>query len=246
MVQSDTSSASARLHGPSPLAGAAGNQAVRERARPLEVRLRRRRLLLAALLEPAVRVAAQLLAVTGRDPNAVEARLRGALVGGRRARLRVGRQVAFVGRPDRFVLGERVTLHGRCYLDANGTAGEIAIGAGTHIDQGGVLYGQGGLRIGADCAIAAGFIAYSQTNADALHDGTPVARQPTSYSPVAIGDGCWLGAGVRVLPGVRIGDGVHVGAGSVVNRDLEPFTVAVGVPARAVRRRLPEGGPVEP
>lgn len=237
--------ASTRLQAPSPLAGAAGDPAAVRDARPVAVRLSRRRLLAAALLEPAVRLAGQLGALTGRDPHAVEARVRGALIAGPGAELRVGRHVAFVGPPGRFVLGRRVTFHGRCYLDANGPRGEVAIGEGTHIDQGGVLYGQGGLRIGADCAIAAGFIAYSQTNADALLDGTPVARQPTSYAPVEIGDGCWLGAGVRVLPGVRIGDGVHVGAGAVVHRDLGPFTVAVGVPARAVRQRS-RGGAAGP
>jgi acetyltransferase-like isoleucine patch superfamily enzyme len=223
----------------------AGDEAQRRRGRHPAVRLRRSRLLLAALLEPLVLLASQLAPLAGREPSAVAARLRGALLGGARARLRVGRHVAFVGPPRRFLLGHGVTLHGRCYLDANGAAGEVVIGEGTHVDQNGVLYGQGGLRIGADCAIAAGFIVYSQTNADALADGTPVAHQPTAYLPVEIGDGCWLGAGVRVLPGVRIGDGVHVGAGAVVNHDLEPFTVAVGVPARAVRHRLTEAPPVE-
>ncbi|MFT3917339.1 MAG: acyltransferase [Anaeromyxobacteraceae bacterium] len=205
------------------------------------MRLRRGRLLVAALLEPAVRLAGLLGLLAGREPGPVEARVRGALVAGPAARLRLGRGVVFAGPPGRFVFGRRVTLHGRCYLDANGPGGAVFIGEGTHVDQHGVLYGQGGLRIGADCALAAGVIVYSQTNQDALEDGTPVALQPTAYAAVAMGDGCWLGAGVRVLPGVRLGDGVHVGAGAVVTRDLESYTIAVGVPARTLRARPRRG-----
>ena len=52
-----------------------------------------------------------------------------------------------------------------------------------------------------------------------------------------IGDGCWLGANVKVLDGVTIGDGVILGSGAVVNKDIPPFTVAVGVPAKVIKQR---------
>ncbi len=57
----------------------------------------------------------------------------------------------------------------------------------------------------------------------------------TRTRPIAIGKGCWLGAHCTILPGVTIGDGCVVGAGSVVNRDLPPFTLCVGVPAKPIR-----------
>ena len=49
---------------------------------------------------------------------------------------------------------------------------------------------------------------------------------------VIIGDNVFLGTGVIVLPGVKIGDGAIVGAGAVVTKDVEPFTVVMGNPAR--------------
>ena len=55
--------------------------------------------------------------------------------------------------------------------------------------------------------------------------------------PVEIGANCWIGMGVCILPGTRIGDGCVVGAGAVVVKDLEPYTVAVGNPARVVKSR---------
>lgn len=53
--------------------------------------------------------------------------------------------------------------------------------------------------------------------------------------PVHIGKNCWLGAGVRVMPGVTIGDNSVIGAGSVVTKDIPPNVVAVGVPCKVLR-----------
>ena len=57
---------------------------------------------------------------------------------------------------------------------------------------------------------------------------------------VVIEDDVWIGANAVVMPGVRIGRGAIVGAGAVVTRDVEPYAVALGVPAKAMRKRLPE------
>ncbi len=54
-------------------------------------------------------------------------------------------------------------------------------------------------------------------------------------APVHIGNNCWLGAGVIVLPGVTIGDNVVIGAGSVVTKDISSNVVAVGNPCRVLR-----------
>ena len=56
---------------------------------------------------------------------------------------------------------------------------------------------------------------------------------------VTLGDDVWIGHGAIVLPGVAIGTGAAVGAGAVVTKDLPPFAVAVGVPARVLRYRFP-------
>jgi acetyltransferase-like isoleucine patch superfamily enzyme len=66
--------------------------------------------------------------------------------------------------------------------------------------------------------------------------GMPIRNQPLEDTrPVSIGDGCWLGQNVVVLPGVTIGAGAVVGANSVVRDDVPPGTVAAGAPARVVR-----------
>lgn len=57
-------------------------------------------------------------------------------------------------------------------------------------------------------------------------------------SHVIIGNDVWIGHGVTVMPGVTIGDGAAIGSGAVVTKDVEPFTVVVGVPAKPVRKRF--------
>lgn len=54
--------------------------------------------------------------------------------------------------------------------------------------------------------------------------------------PIKIGNGCWLGGGVIVLPGVTIGDGSVIGAGSVVTKDIPENSLAVGNPCRVMRK----------
>lgn len=54
--------------------------------------------------------------------------------------------------------------------------------------------------------------------------------------PVTIGDGCWIGGGVIILPGVSIGKGSVIGAGSVVTKDIPADSLAVGNPCRVIRR----------
>ena len=55
---------------------------------------------------------------------------------------------------------------------------------------------------------------------------------------VILGDDVWIGHGAILLPGVRIGTGGAVGAGAVVTRDVPPFTIVAGVPAKTIRRRV--------
>lgn len=62
-------------------------------------------------------------------------------------------------------------------------------------------------------------------------------RQDIEYAyPINIGDDCWIGGGVTILPGVTIGDGCTIGAGSIVTRDIPAWSVAVGSPARVVKK----------
>lgn len=64
----------------------------------------------------------------------------------------------------------------------------------------------------------------------------PISQQSQPEQAVVIGNGSWLGFGTVVLPGARIGEHVTIGANSVVTGEIPSFSVAVGAPARVVRR----------
>ncbi len=70
--------------------------------------------------------------------------------------------------------------------------------------------------------------------------GTPIiwSGRPVGIPRTQIGADCWLGQGCIVIAGVNIGDGAIVAAGAVVTRDVLPYTIVGGVPARVIRRRF--------
>lgn len=70
----------------------------------------------------------------------------------------------------------------------------------------------------------------------------PPVNRPLASAPVMIGDDVWIGQGVCVLPGVTIGAGSIIGANAVVVHDIPPACIAVGAPARVVRRYEPTRG----
>ena len=70
----------------------------------------------------------------------------------------------------------------------------------------------------------------------ASHDITKPNR-PLVTAPITICDGVWIGARAIVLPGVTIGEGAVVAAGAVVTKDVEPWTVVGGNPAKFIKKR---------
>ena len=58
---------------------------------------------------------------------------------------------------------------------------------------------------------------------------------------VSIGNACWIGDNVIILPAVTVGDGAVIGAGSIVTKDVPPFAVVAGNPARLLKYRFSPG-----
>ena len=65
--------------------------------------------------------------------------------------------------------------------------------------------------------------------------GKPVMDCELVYKPITIKDGAHLGIGCIIMPGVTIGEGAIIGAGSVVTKDIPPYCVAVGAPAKVIK-----------
>lgn len=159
--------------------------------------------------------------------------------------LRVGPDVVFDSnvrvRPFRFVLGQTLQVVFR---------GKNKVGRGTEIQGSGIIeFGEGSF-CGAYCVIGANstvrigknvMIAQMVTIRDTDHvfksRNKPMANQGIDSSPVFIDDDVWLGHGVTVLKGVTIGCGAIVAAGAVVTRNVEPYSIVGGVPAKLIATR---------
>jgi UDP-2-acetamido-3-amino-2,3-dideoxy-glucuronate N-acetyltransferase len=72
-------------------------------------------------------------------------------------------------------------------------------------------------------------------NATFTNDPFPRSRQPWHLERMVIGKGASIGGGAIFVPGASVGEGAMVGAGAVVTKDVPPFTVVIGNPARVVR-----------
>ncbi|ROT32207.1 sugar O-acetyltransferase [Micromonospora sp. HM5-17] len=127
-------------------------------------------------------------------------------------------------------VGAEVTIRPPFYCDYGS---QIRIGDRAYLNVNTVLLDVATIEIGADVQIG--------PNVQLLTPHHPVEPEPRrekweAARPIVIGDNVWLGGGVIVLGGVTIGADTVVGAGSVVTRDLPPGVVAVGNPARVLRR----------
>lgn len=113
----------------------------------------------------------------------------------------------------------------------------VSIGDRVLIGRGSHIVGHLGIEIGDDVQTGP-YVYITDQNHGYQDPDQPIGTQWPSEAPVVVGAGSWLGAGVVVLPGATIGRNVAVGAGSVVTGDLPDHCVAVGAPARVVKRYL--------
>lgn len=130
--------------------------------------------------------------------------------------------------------GDRVVLSRGAVLHAQG--GSVHLGADVFVGPYAMIYGHGGVRIGNDVLIA-GHVCIVAVNHSIPDRHLRMRWLPDQVAPIVIGNDVWLGAGATVLAGVKVGDGAVIGAGAVVTRDVPPFAIAVGNPARVIRFR---------
>jgi acetyltransferase-like isoleucine patch superfamily enzyme len=136
-----------------------------------------------------------------------------------------------------FVLGSRVRIEERVVL--NNGMGPLTIDDGTFIGISNVLIGP--VHIGKN-VITAQHVVMSGMNHGYEDVTTPIWMQPNNTSPIVVEEGCWIGANVVVTAGVTIGKQSVIAGGAVVTRDIPPFSVAVGNPARVVKQFNHETG----
>lgn len=126
----------------------------------------------------------------------------------------------------RITIGDRVSINYDCHI---GCVNEITIGNDVLLAS----------RV---------YISDHSHGATDYHDieTPPSERKVFSKGPVVIEEGVWVGEGACILPGVRIGRHALVGANAVVTRDVPPYTIVGGIPARPIRTLKSPVAPICP
>ncbi len=109
----------------------------------------------------------------------------------------------------------------------------IEIGDNFYINVGCHLLGK--IKIGNNVIIGPKTVMWGRDHGVARNE--LIRKQAHIKEPIVIGNDVWIGANVTVLKGVHISDGAVVGAGSVVVKDIPPYSIAVGNPARVIKMR---------
>ena len=158
-------------------------------------------------------------------------------------------------------LDKGTVLEGRNYIGRNVRLSNVRVGYGSYVNNGCDI---SNVRIGRFTSI--GSRVTTELGSHPL-DGKHAALHPAFYSSagalgftfvnkdsydemkyldekahiqVIIGSDVWIGNNVSIIEGVTIGDGAVVAAGSLVNKDVEPYGIYAGVPAKKIRSRFPE------
>lgn len=164
----------------------------------------------------------------------------------------------YLTRPYQVRVGNQVTLRSRVYLEissdvnsliiGNNIIMEVGVNIRSHGGEGGIVIGDHtyigpytciwgrSILIGRNCLIASHVSIYASNHIFA-NPNELINCQGYSSKGIVIEDDCWLGAGVRVVDGVKIGKGSVIGAGAVVTKDIPPYSIAVGIPAKVIRQR---------
>ena len=137
--------------------------------------------------------------------------------------LHLGRWVD-IRSPDRLKLGKNVILETGVILhcggfDWSGGGGGIALGDGCFVGPNCVLFGAGGISMGARSMLSPGVVIASHGHRYGRSE-TPMRDQPSEFKPVVLEENVWVGSNATILFGVTIGAGSVIGAGAVVTRDV--------------------------
>lgn len=134
----------------------------------------------------------------------------------------------------RFDLGAGSSVEAYCVI--NNGVGDVIIGSDSLVGVGSVVIGP--VRIGASVIIAQHAV-LSGLNHEYQDIHTPIRDQPVTTAPIVVDDECWIGANSVITAGVTIGRHSVVAGGSVVTRDVPPYSVVGGNPARILKQYNP-------
>jgi len=130
-------------------------------------------------------------------------------------------------------IGDGVHICRRVVLTITKSA-KLYLGDNSYLGVGTIISAHGNVTLGRDVLIGEYACIYDN-NHETGDFSVPISKQGFSVGVVVIEDGCWIGAGAKILKDVRMGKNSILGAGAVLNKTLEGGVLAGGVPAKILR-----------
>lgn len=133
----------------------------------------------------------------------------------------------------RIYAGDRIAIRDDVFLAGSG---RLKIGDRSTVNSGCILTAMDSIEIGSDVMLAPRVYVLDVDHN--FSDRTkPISQQGYAIAPVIIDDGVWIGANAVITKGVKIGEGAIIAANAVVTRDVEPYSIVGGVPAKCIGKR---------
>lgn len=137
--------------------------------------------------------------------------------------------------PENISIGNKVYIGHQTILKGY-YKNEMIINDGTWIGQQCFFHSAGGIKIGKNVGIGPGVKIITSYHQEEGID-IPILHSSIAYKKVILEDDCDIGIGAIILPGVTIGKGAQVGAGAIVTKNVNPYSIVVGSPAKEINKR---------
>ena len=137
--------------------------------------------------------------------------------------------------PKNISVGTEVVIKEGARICSCNPSAKIQIGERTTVGYHTFIFASDSIIIGSDCLIAP-FVYLVDSNHQIRRDNL-INAQPNEKEAIVVGNGVWLASGVTILKGVTIGEGAVVAANSLVNKDIPPFEIWGGTPAKKIGER---------
>lgn len=132
---------------------------------------------------------------------------------------------------NRFELGNKSTIED--FSTINNGVGDVIIGNETRIGIGNVIIGP--VTVGNNVIFAQNIV-LSGLNHSYEDISKPIHKQPVTTAPIVVENECWVGSNAVITAGVTIGKHSVIAAGAVVTKNIPPYSIAVGNPARVIKQ----------
>lgn len=145
-------------------------------------------------------------------------------------RVHLDKSVEFMRFPKNIAIDDDVVIKEGARICSCNKLAKIKIGKRTTIGYHNFIFSSEYIEIGSDCLIAP-FVYIVDSN-HSIARNQMINLQPNVTAPIIIGNGVWIASNVTILKGVTIGEGAVIAANSVVNKNVPPFEIWAGTPAK--------------